>query len=1074
MQKFIFNAKYLSDKLKHMKIEEIQNYEEHLKTLKKWNYSLVNSNLAKTKEVSIQGDFLSQIFTKILGYKGRIGEKSWNLVVEKKTEVDSTVADGALGFYSDTVSDTRVVIELKDAATDLDRKQKREKSQSPVEQAFNYQIKHRDCRWVIVSNFKEIRLYNSKTMTEYEQFFVESLATDEEQFKKFYYLLSKNNLIDRLSNSIIDDLYISNEAEEEKITDEFYGHYKRVRIELHNHLVNNNRGIDEILLLEKTQKILDRFIFICFCEDSKLLPDKIFRKVIEAAKNSFEMSETKIWDQLKGLFKSIDKGNPAMDIKCFNGGLFKKDVVLDNLIIHDEIFALFERVAVYDFESELDVNLLGHIFEQSISDIEEIKSEIQGKDFDKNKSKRKCDGVFYTPSFVTNLIVEKTIGDWLMQKRVELGEERLPILTEKDFEEYTEKQVNKRIKKITSVEAHIDFYKKFQDILRNIKVLDPACGSGAFLNAAFDYLFKEGKGVNEELSRLTRGQIELFELDKHILKHNLYGVDLNRESVEITKLSLWIKTANKNDPLTSLDENIQWGNSLINNPGIETTCFNWEEAFPKIFKEGGFDIILGNPPYIRVQLLNSKAVDFMFDSYEFATGKLDISILFFEKAMSMLSKDGRAGFISTSQWMQTDYGMNIRKFFSKGHMTEIIDFGSLPIFGDADTYPAIFIFQSKKKNTISYTKVDSLDKVNFQDIKPRIISYDLIDHNPWNFSGFDLKKHLENKAVDFNMLSYYGDPLIGCLTGMDKVFVVSKEQVKELQLEEDIIYPYAYRGDEVEQFKRVTPNMYVIYPYTLGDKNMPILIEEKVMESNYPNIYSYLLQYKEDLRLRKDSRRLYADVEWYRLLRPGNFQHVFSQKILCKGIDTTVKCGILAEKTIFNGANCPGIILNNKISFYYLVGLLNSELVTRYLNPIVPKKLGGYFRYNATNIKKIPIVVPKDKSITNLIEHNVKDMIKCKEKEQVLRDRFKRRLEDNFGTLKWTRKLVTFELLSFKELLEELKKQNINLHLSQQDEWEDYFYEIQCDFREERSICDENVKSLNYLIEKIYQIDKYI
>src|SRR5690606_33637509 len=198
------------------------------------------------------------------------------------------------------------------------------------------------------------------------------------------------------------------------------------------------------------------------------------------------------------------------------------------LVIKDDFFPLFEKIAEYDFDSELDVNLLGHIFEQSISDIEEFKALIRGEEFDKNKSKRKKDGVFYTPTFVTQFIVRKTVGEWIEQKRIDMGEEDLPELTEEDFDEYEKKKNNKRIKKITKVEQHIDFYTKLQDTIREIKILDPACGSGAFLNAAFDFLHQVGTTVNNKLEELT-GLPSLFELDKHILKNNLYGVDLNRE-----------------------------------------------------------------------------------------------------------------------------------------------------------------------------------------------------------------------------------------------------------------------------------------------------------------------------------------------------------------------------------------------------------------------------------------------------------------------------------------------------------------------------------------------------------------
>ncbi|PGB02051.1 type IIL restriction-modification enzyme MmeI [Bacillus toyonensis] len=310
MQKYIFNRKYLSSQLQNYTIDKL---EVKHKVIKNWNYSLAKSDLEKTKEESIQGDFLTQIFSNILGYKGRIGEDIWNLQPENKTDVDGTKSDGSLGFFTSTIKDVRIVIELKNAKTDLDRKQNRiNNTQSPVEQAFSYQFKHKSCKWVIVSNFKEIRLYHSSTMTEYEVFFMNDLAEDIELFKKFCFLLEKERLIDRDGKSQIDLLYEKNEQEEIAITKDFYKDYKTVRSQLYKHINLNNPAVDDLIVFEKTQKILDRFIFVCFCEDTNLLPKDTFKQVIISAKNSFDISETRIWNQLKGLFYSIDKGNPPL------------------------------------------------------------------------------------------------------------------------------------------------------------------------------------------------------------------------------------------------------------------------------------------------------------------------------------------------------------------------------------------------------------------------------------------------------------------------------------------------------------------------------------------------------------------------------------------------------------------------------------------------------------------------------------------------------------------------------------------------------------------------------------------
>ena len=176
-------------------------------------------------------------------------------------------------------------------------------------------------------------LYRSTSSLEYEVFDMRKMR-DENEFLRFYFFLCKDNLISDSGKSLIDELYQENEAEGVDITNQFYKIYKEVRNNLFSELKKNNSGKDELLLFTKTQKMMDRFIFICFCEDCNLLPQNIFEKLIENAKQSFIFSQNKLWDQLKGLFASIDKGNPPMKINRYNGGLFKADPDLDCLIMY--------------------------------------------------------------------------------------------------------------------------------------------------------------------------------------------------------------------------------------------------------------------------------------------------------------------------------------------------------------------------------------------------------------------------------------------------------------------------------------------------------------------------------------------------------------------------------------------------------------------------------------------------------------------------------------------------------------------------------------------------------------------
>ena len=334
------------------------------------------------------------------------------------------------------------------------------------------------------------------------------------------------DFIIRLKNAgAIGTASISVPHQEQKISKQFYNDYKTVRIELFNHLKQNNPKNPEVLLFTKAQKILDRIIFICFCEDLNLLPEYTFRNIIKNSKNVIDFSDSKLWSQVKNLFKAIDQGYPDASINKFNGGLFAEDKDLDNLTIKDGVIEHLVALANYDFDSDLNVNILGHIFEQSISDIEEIKAQIEGQEFDDAKGKRKKDGIFYTPEYITRYIVKEAVGGWLDERKIELGVDKLPVLNEKDNDsikiiKVRDKGAKRNVDKLDfnkNIEKHIKFWEAYREKLSNIKVLDPACGSGAFLNQVFDYLHHEGEIVNNELAKLRRGQRETFDLDKHIL-----------------------------------------------------------------------------------------------------------------------------------------------------------------------------------------------------------------------------------------------------------------------------------------------------------------------------------------------------------------------------------------------------------------------------------------------------------------------------------------------------------------------------------------------------------------------------
>ncbi|MEI2723825.1 MAG: DNA methyltransferase [Verrucomicrobiota bacterium] len=199
--------------------------------------------------------------------------------------------------------------------------------------------------------------------------------------------------------------------------------------------------------------------------------------------------------------------------------------------------------------------------------------------------------------------------------------------------------------------------------MKSLRILDPACGSGAFLIEAFDQLHALYEISNARLEEL-RGQRTLFDLDRQILQHNLYGVDLNAEAIQICQLSLWIKTAARGKQLTSLDHTIREGNSVVSDPAVHPKAFNWPTAFPEVFAQGGFDVVVGNPPYVRQELL-TPFKPWLEANYETFHGKADLYVYFYELGVRVLKPGGLLSFIVTNKWMKAGYGEPLRRFFSE-------------------------------------------------------------------------------------------------------------------------------------------------------------------------------------------------------------------------------------------------------------------------------------------------------------------------------------------------------------------------------------------------------------------------
>ena len=672
---------------------------QHIELIRTWQHSYHHGTLKSDTETSREQQYNQDFFGTILGYRS-LPTIPTTFKPKDVTE-NRQIPDAILKYEDPThgINNVFGVVELKGAAIALDKPQQRAGNLTPVQQAFKYKIDYPTCPFVVVSNFWEFRLYNNNTLV-YECWTLDDLvdpADDYLNFKTWYVLMHVDNFTVDRGLSRTQALLRLVQTAQEKIGNEFYAKYKEARIDLLRDILKKNPSVESDLAIEKAQTIVDRVVFACFAEDIGLLPPDTIAMVMREADAS--MIDSNQFNAFKRLFAAIDKGSKQLEIpNGYNGGLFAHDEVIDSLDISDDVMRNLGKLGEdYEFEDELPVNVLGHIFEQSITDLESIRRQVHDDidpdelkpDANAHDGQRHKEGIYYTPDYIVRYIVDNTVGTYLREKEREIQAKHKLTgrLGEKGYEERQGKA-----------------YIEYQFILQDIKVLDLACGSGAFLVYVFDYLRRENQRVADIL-----GDAALYSTDefvRNILTTNIFGVDLNRESVEITKLSLWLKTAEKNKPLASLDGNIKCGNSLIDNAMFTDKPFNWAEDFAGILAKGGFDVVVGNPPYVNaIEMSKNIAAPerrYMRSGYTTAVGAVDLYIYFFERGIELLKQGGKLGFITPNRWLSVSYGAALRQWLiDNTEFESILNASDTHVFEDADVYPVITIL-NKHSTSVPY------------------------------------------------------------------------------------------------------------------------------------------------------------------------------------------------------------------------------------------------------------------------------------------------------------------------------------------------------------------------------------
>ena len=1030
-------------------------------------YKKQKETILSMKEEEYQTQFLNDIFVDVLGYTLKPKE-NFNLVREKKKQTDSKKADGAI---LNEAQDVIGIIELKSSKL---------KDMSTIEnQAFNYKNNFPTCKYIITSNFEKLRFYIDYS-NEFEEFNLFDMT--KEDFKLFYLLLSKQNLF----NNIPLKLKEETKVKEEDISKDVYKDYSSFKMKVFNNLVINNPNYDKLLLFKKSQKLLDRFLFVLFGEDKTLLPPNTITKYEVNWENTKKMGlSNSLYSHYQQLFIHLDKGfkNDDYEIHAYNGGLFIYDDILDNpnIIIEDEVLKDdILKLSAYDFNTEVDVNILGHIFEHSLNEIEEISAELEGITVDTKKTKRKKDGVFYTPKYITKYIVENTIGTLCKEKKKDLD---IEIIDYAIFEK-NKTTKGKFTQKAKDLYDKLDSYK---DYLLGLKIVDPACGSGAFLNQALEFLINEHTELDGLTSQLTGDHLGLFNIRKSILENNLYGVDINEESIEIAKLSLWLRTAEKGRKLSVLSNNIKCGNSLIDDPEVAgDKAFKWEDEFPDVFAKGGFDVVIGNPPYVRVQTIKDSIQKESIElekEYNSATRRYDLFVLFMEKSFKLVNYNGVVNFILPHKFLVADFGFGIRKFLKeKSFINKLIHFGHEIVFETASTYTCI-VQLIKNSKEFSYAHINPEQLLNdFEFSKMKIVN---LTNEKWELHDSKTGDLISKIRKHPKKLK---DVLHGIYQGIkntsDKIFMMrgnitngiyygySDELSEKVEIEAEIMKPVA-KGKDIKRYRDLNVNYHVIYPHYFNGKKT-VTYEEDELKSKFPKAYEYLLKFKSFLTMKKIKFKTNPRY-WYGLHRSREIDIFSNKKIVTATIQNYPHFSIDNTKTLTD-AGGYALVIDRELDLTMdkLLPILNSKLMWFFIKNTSSVYRGGYFAFNTTFLNPFPLAeLPLN--MDHFVE-KTKVMLNLNKTCQSKTSKFTNFIKKEYDLEKLNKKIDSFFELSFDDFIKELKKIAKLKPVSAKEKMDlnDYWVEMFEEFKKEvltlKSEIDKTDKAIDQMVYELYEL----
>lgn len=974
-------------------------------------------------------------------------------------------ADLALGWFGKegVPPIPQVLCEFKDIRSGLDSPQARKgNDRSPVKQCFDY-LRHAfdqtDARstvlptWGIVTDMNEFRLYARRVGDSQCQRFIVRASpaagvslidnTDEARFQRFLFwkLFQRSMLLTISGKTPLERVMEEQWVQEKALERDFYREYQSFRETVFASILQANPRFHATRgrLVRLTQRFLDRCIFVLFCEDmGKALdfPTNLLRDMLVTRSQDmyYDPDGSDIWDLVRRLFRTLRDGGvfpPEHSINRFNGGLFEdlpdlealripnrvfcargQGQSLESLLAHKNTLLFFS--ANYNFgahgtgrERAITLYSLGRIFEQSITDLEYMEAEADGRQSIAALTKRKRDGVYYTPEWVTAYLVKETVGARLRDIRDEIGLTPKNRPSEDAIEKYRQFLHDGR-KTASEAANYVTKLNDYRTRLEKLKVVDPACGSGAFLIQTLEFLAAERRWITDERVRVT-GQEEIFDHDRvtrNILVNNIYGVDINPESVEITQLALWLHTALPGKPLCSLDAHIRCGNSLVgpdfrefyrDQQGAlfddldeghreEVNVFDWVAAFPEAFgpsvseAERGFDCVVGNPPYVKLQHFRKlKPTESTYYTgartangsplYESAqTGNFDLYLPFIEKGVSLLNRAGHMGFIAPNVWLKNEYGRGLRTKVKRLRcLDRWVDFGSFQVFEEATTYTALQFYSGSPCASLRFVHAPCGDISSIDwDGEVDSISYDELPvEGAWVLPTRREHDLLARLAVKCKPLAESCAGItVGIQTSADWCYHLrrvapgryrqmgAKADGIEYEIEDTIMHPLV-SGPEAKRYQRPATHTYLLFPYAVENARAR-LISAAELQSGYPKAWAYLRRFEAQLRARE--RGLFDDNEWFRFGRNQNIDKQEFPKLLVPRLVTHLfAVADPAGEFYLDNVDVGGVIPANAIDLWFLCGVLNSPVCDFVFRRISKPFRGETFSANKQFIAPLPI-----------------------------------------------------------------------------------------------------------------------